>query len=504
MLSQMQNNNFVNQTAMIGHTPLIAGNSITFDGANILTLFRTTATEANEPTIKFSNLTFAGQNPGVVKSSNGGLALDIQSGSDSTYQLRSRIYVEGGSANTISFQASSNNGSTYDTRMALTNTGLGVGITPAAKLDVSNGASPASRLRVGVGAGAANTLYSTLAAGDFVSFETNGSEVGRFISTGNFGIGTPSPTAKLELYSSADANFGIKIYHTSVALANQRYPQIELAHTPVAQGYQNKVFLRYQNSVSYGNYPSFSIITDAAGAGENTRMFLDGFSGYLGINTTQPGEMLQIDSGNIRLQGANPGQILFFSTGNGVSQNATLAVQNDGATTNTGEFRFSTRNQSTTLAERVRITADGNLLVGTVNNVFSSRLCVQGTAGSSTPDVLIGIPLNASSNTQLQIYRSAAVSGYIGFETVNAAVGGNSLVINNINGGAVLIGTTVTDPIGNGSNGISLRGTTGLINVNRSEGPGLLVGRYTSTGQLVNFYYANFGFLSSQRLGSIN
>ena len=38
MLSQMQSSNFMNQTAMIGHTPLIAGNSITFDGTNNVAL----------------------------------------------------------------------------------------------------------------------------------------------------------------------------------------------------------------------------------------------------------------------------------------------------------------------------------------------------------------------------------------------------------------------------------------------------------------------------------
>jgi flagellar basal-body rod modification protein FlgD len=47
MLSQMQNNNFVNQTAMIGHTPLIAGNSITFDGANNVALGANLAAPVN-------------------------------------------------------------------------------------------------------------------------------------------------------------------------------------------------------------------------------------------------------------------------------------------------------------------------------------------------------------------------------------------------------------------------------------------------------------------------
>lgn len=38
MLSQMQSSNFMSQTAMIGHTPLIAGSAITFDGTNNVAL----------------------------------------------------------------------------------------------------------------------------------------------------------------------------------------------------------------------------------------------------------------------------------------------------------------------------------------------------------------------------------------------------------------------------------------------------------------------------------
>jgi len=115
--------------------------------------------------------------------------------------------------------------------------------------------------------------------------------------------------------------------------------------------------------------------------GSTSYVTMDGTG--LGIGTSSPSEKLQIDSGNIRLQGTNPGQILFFSTGNGVSQNATLAVQNDGATTNTGEFRFSTKNQGGTLAERFRFGASGQFGIGGANYGSSGQVLTSSGSGSA-------------------------------------------------------------------------------------------------------------------------
>jgi hypothetical protein len=141
--------------------------SATANANAIITLGKTTSTtEATLPTIYCGSLINAGAGLDAVieaGSSTGGVALRT-----------------GGS-----------------TRAVVDASGyVGIGTTsPGGPLDVTNGASPPSRLRVGVGGGAAGTLYSTLSAGNYVSFETNSTERMRIDSSGNVGIGTNSPSA---------------------------------------------------------------------------------------------------------------------------------------------------------------------------------------------------------------------------------------------------------------------------------------------------------------------
>jgi hypothetical protein len=100
------------------------------------------------------------------------------------------------------------------------NVGIGT-ISPAARLDVTNGASPSSRLRVGVGAGAANTLYSTLAAGDYVNFETNGADRARIDSSGNLLVGvTSAASRKFYVSGGVDGTYVSSMFHTQSSGAN--------------------------------------------------------------------------------------------------------------------------------------------------------------------------------------------------------------------------------------------------------------------------------------------
>jgi hypothetical protein len=171
-------------------------------------------------------------------------------------------------------------------------------------------------------------------------------------AAGDLGVGQTSPGAKLELYSTANANFGQKIYHNSSSLGTHRFPQIEFAQTPVGQSYQNTVILRQQNS-DYGNYPSLALITNAAGAGEATRMFVDGYTGNVGIGTTSASNRVSLKTtgggcwlqteDSVNTSGGNVN--LFGSLGTG-----TAAIYTTGA----NPIGFYTNG-----SERARIDSDG-------------------------------------------------------------------------------------------------------------------------------------------------
>jgi hypothetical protein len=158
-------------------------------------------------------------------------------------------------------------------------------------------------------------------------------------------------------------------------------------------------------------------------------------SGYIGApNTTS---QLYISGGAVVVN--NPGSSNWAKALNTTS--ASFMVVGGGATTFYGDTGL-TANTVYTPNTLMQLDASGNLLVGTTSNGFGSKLVVKGTAGSSTPDVLVGIPVNASGNTNLSIYRSADTYGYVGMETYQAGIGPTNLVYGAINPGNFLIGYT--------------------------------------------------------------
>jgi len=128
--------------------------------------------------------------------------------------------------------------------------------------------------------------------------------------------------------------------------------------------------------------------------GNANMLFVDGGQDVVGIgNAGGYGKLTVAGSVAVVADDANK-KVSFWSTGNGDSENAKIAVDNDGTTTNTGEMKFFTRNPSNSLGERMRISAEGNVAIGNTDpEAFGSlidNLVVGTTSGNNGMTIVSG------------------------------------------------------------------------------------------------------------------
>ena len=251
------------------------------------------------------------------------------------------------------------------------------------------------------------------------------------IFTGNVGIGTTSPGAKLDVNGTISASGEIN------SISNNA-----------------RISLYRSTGTNYFDWSSgqplyFSTETTAGGSGRSTKMVLLD-NGNVGIGTTNPQGQLSLDN-----QITNSGTPLTYST---VQQNVLngyyttgespnlymryfdIACVGDGDGTNGGgNIRFLTNPVANdTAVERMRITSDGNVGIGTTGP--SGKLHIKGAAANWN---LFG---EASDGSQLYGFYEDAGAGQLqlmdasGVAQINlqARAGQN----NYINGGNVGIGTT--------------------------------------------------------------
>jgi trimeric autotransporter adhesin len=325
--------------------------------------------------------------------------LTIEGGASDFAQI---TFYRGSTTNTdqVGYLHSSNSGSTGialgarngailrfevgDTERARISTSgnFGIGVNPTnAKLEVV--ASSGEVFRADASGGAfrivADQTNVSLNGGSNVINSVNGSEVGRFTSTG-LGIGTSSPTDKLTLNSSGSGT-GFKI-----------------------TGYQPENFINLNNTLSTGNrtfrllsgitsvgYDGFSIFDTVANA---TRLVINN-SGNLGIATTSPSYKLDVN-GDARIN-----NLLWFTPSSGgmaLGANGTNFEIYNGAGTET----------------RLTLNNSGNLGIGTSSP--SEKLAI---AGNVTADIYkLRSNQSAPSSTDAFIYRPA--DNTIGFGTASA------------------------------------------------------------------------------------
>jgi hypothetical protein len=197
------------------------------------------------------------------------------------------------------------------------------------------------------------SLLAVLIAVNYSFAQTN-----TFPSNGNVGIGTTSPTAGiLQVNGSEDL---LTLYsNTGVAQFN---------------AYNNSDFRIIQRSNAVMSFWTNTV----------ERMRIDA-TGNMGIGTVGPTEKLTVRDQNIAYDSSSGIVKLLFDSGNGGG-----GVGFEKETFNTGGLRFFTQYGWGSTLEKMRITANGNVGVGTTNP--DAKLTVNGTIHSKEVKVDLSMP----------------------------------------------------------------------------------------------------------------
>ena len=300
-------------------------------------------------------------------------------------------------------------------------------------------------------------------AADTIAFTEGGVESMRITSAGDVGIGTSSPSEKLQVTSTTAFSF-LRLSNSSNSVGGG-VVGVDTVNMDVIN--KEAGYLRF-------------------GTSNAERMRITS-AGDVGIGTSSPTQKFEVSGSS------TTGARIFGGSGAGFLEVANSTVQSRLQAGASDSFIGNLSNHPllfiTNNAERMRIASNGNVSIGTT--VTDQRFTVHSSAAtSSTPfaNSLIQVRANAvNADGTIQFTDTALYNSYIGAGggSMYFATNGTTERMRIDSSGNVLVGTTNADPITAQADGISL-GSDKIIRSSLNSTPCAAFARRGTDGAIIN------------------
>ena len=288
----------------------------------------------------------------------------------------------------------------------------------------NTGANTASQI---IHQGTGSFTLQALAAAP-ITFETSSLERLRITSAGLVGIGTSSPSVRLQVQDSIAGGSGgtvATLHNASDTGGDTRYSGLNF----VIGSDNGTSAIRAARTNSSTNYETnLSFWTNPAGATQTPvqRMTLDS-TGRLGIGTTSPAAKLEIQDGSISVgSSANTSQTNTLIAGYGYIIGSTkygnTSIRSTYSNaTNSANLEFYIGSGSTGTAEAMRLDTGGRLLVGTssarstIGFDNTPQLQIEGTTVNSSAASIVS---NADNAGAPYLFLAKSRGGSVGSNTI--------------------------------------------------------------------------------------